>query len=137
MASVDILPPGATATLAPAEMVNTLAGTIMIEGTLTLKGMRLPGFDRNRVIKEHKFKTFSAPCKYDLILRADFLKKMGIKLDYKKLGIEWVGIKWPMNTIIFTKGHLHAFVDNYHMQMEEKTFVDNFDVIDSYAFNFL
>ena len=78
MVSVGILPPGATATPTPAEMVNALTGTMTTEGTITLKGMRFPEFDRNRVIEEHKFKTFSAPCKYELILGEDFLKKMGI-----------------------------------------------------------
>ena len=79
------------------------------EGTITLKSMRLPEFDCNRVVEEHKFKAFSAPCKCDLI---NFLKKMGIKLDYENLEIEWAGIKQPMNSNIFTKGRLHAFVDN-------------------------
>ena len=38
-----------------------------------------------------------------------------------------------MNTKVFTKGRLHAFVDNCCLQMEEETFGDNFDGIDSYA----
>ena len=38
-----------------------------------------------------------------------------------------------MNTNIFTKGQFHAFVDKYHMQMEEESFFDDFDGIDSYA----
>jgi len=64
---------------------------------------RLPEFDCNRVIEEHESKTSSAPYKYDLIQGVDFLKKLGIKLDYKTLEVEWAGIKQPMNTNIFTQ----------------------------------
>ena len=130
MASVGILPPGAAVTPAPAEMVNTLAGTMTTKGTITLKGMRLPEFDRNRLIEQREFKTFSIPCKYDLILGADFLKKLGIRLDYKNLMIELAGIKQPMNTNGFTKGRVHAFIDNYRLQMEEEELNEG---IDSYA----
>lgn len=85
MVSVGNLPPDATVTLAPVKMVNTLAGTMTTEGIITLKGMRLPEFNHDRVIEEHKLQKCSAPCKYDIILGVDFLKKMGIKLDYKKI----------------------------------------------------
>ena len=137
MASVGILPPGAAVTPAPAKMVNKLAGTMTTKGTITLKDMRLPEFDRNRVIEEHEFTTFSTPYKYDLILGADFLKKMGIKLDYENLVIEWAGIKQSMNTNVFTKGRIYAFIDNYHLQLEEGELNDYFDGIDSYASSIL
>ena len=77
MASEKILPPGTTATPEPIEMVNTLAGHMTTQASVTMTGLRLPEFDRNIVIDQQKFKTFSGPCKYDIILGADFLASTG------------------------------------------------------------
>ena len=133
MASKKVLPPGTVATPEPIEMVNTLAGHMTTEGSVTMTGLRLPEFDRNIVISDHKFKTFNGPCKYDIIFGADFLQKLGIKLDYANLEVEFAGIKRPMNTEGFTRARLTAFVDNYQLQMEEELFEDDFDGIDSYS----
>ena len=133
MASEAVLPPGTTVTPEPIEMVNTLAGHLTTEGSVTMKGLRLPEFDRNIQIEEQKFMTFKGPCKYDIIFGAGFLAEMGIKLDYAKLEVEFGGIRKPMNTDGFTRTRLHAFVYNYHLQMEEEMFQDDFDGINSYA----
>ena len=133
MASEKILPPGTTATPEPMEMVNTLAGHMTTQASVTMTGLRLPEFDRNIVIDQQKFKTFSGPCKYDIILGAHFLASTGIKLDYANLEVEFAGIKRPMNTDGFTRTRLHAFVLNYHLQLEEELFEDDFDGIDCYA----
>ena len=133
MASVGVLPPGTTATPEPIQMVNTLAGHMTTEASVTMTGLRLPEFDRNIVIDERKFKIFTGPCKYDIIFGADFLTKLGIKLDYANLEVEFAGIKKPMNTDGFTRVRLDAFVYNYQLQMEEELFEDDFDGIDSYA----
>ena len=68
MASEKVLPPGTTATPESIEMVNTLAGHMTTERSVTMTGLRLPEFDCNIVIDKQKFKTFSGPCKYDIIL---------------------------------------------------------------------
>ena len=61
MASVGILPPSTTFTPATVEIFNIRAGNMTAQGTIALKGMRFPEFDRNIVIEEHEFKTFSTP----------------------------------------------------------------------------
>ena len=126
------LPPGVTVTPVAPQTVNTLAGHMTTKGKVNVKSMRLPEFERNRIIEEHEFSTFKAPCKYDMILGADYCAKVGFKLDYENLEIEWAGIKIPMNTTGFTKGRLHAFIDHYHMQMEEEMFEGDLGE-DSYA----
>ena len=45
--------------------------------------MRLPTFDKNRNIDEHNFIVFDQPCNYDIILGGDFLRKIGMNLNYK------------------------------------------------------
>ena len=44
MASEKVLPPGTTATPEPMEMVNTLAGHMTTQGSVTMTGLRLPEF---------------------------------------------------------------------------------------------
>ena len=62
---------------------------------------------------------------------------MGLKLNYKNIMIDWAGIKQPINTNVFTKRRIHAFVDNYCLQMEEEELYTKFDGIDSYASSIL
>ena len=92
--------------------MRTLAGTYAPLGMATLQGMRLPQFDKNRIIKERDFHVFDAECGYDVILGADFLKKTGINLKYDTLEVEWYGNTIPMET--FDKpAQVAAHVDEY------------------------
>lgn len=120
MFNIKALAPGAVPTKVAAKTMSTLAGHMTTEGKVKLEGIRLPEFDRNRVVLEQDFNTFSAPCQYNLILGADFLKNAGVKLDYEKLEIEWAGVKLPMNTNKFTRQRLNALADQYLMQIEEE-----------------
>ena len=56
--------------------VNTLAGTYAPLGSDEIKGMRLPAFDKNRIIAEHDFMVFDQQCSYDITLGGDFLRKL-------------------------------------------------------------
>ena len=115
--------------LLDATMVRTLAGCMTPLGELSIEGMKLPEFDSSRLIDNHRFQVFDGACDYDLILGAGFLKKIGIKLDYVNEEVDWLGARLPMNTRGFTKQRLLAFVDAYHLQLEEELFA--FD--DSFA----
>ena len=66
----------------PRNLINTLAGTYAPSGSASIKGMRLPVFDKNRIIDEHNFMVFDQPCNYDIILGGDFLRKIGMNLNY-------------------------------------------------------
>ena len=74
----------------------TLAGTYSPLGTVQMRGMRLPAFDKHRVIAEHQFRVFDSDCRYDIILGGDFLEKIGMNLLYQSLEIEWLGNISPM-----------------------------------------
>ena len=79
--------------------MNTLAGTCAPLGSVELKGMRLPAFDKNRIIAEHDFMVFDQQCSYDIILGGDFLRKIGMNLHYNNLTIEWLGNTAPMDSL--------------------------------------
>ena len=64
-----------------------------------MKGMRLPAFDKNRIIDSHEFLIFELSCNYDIILGGDFLEKIGMNLNYADLVIDWLGNTVPMQTM--------------------------------------
>ena len=41
-------------------VINTAAGVMQPLGSINIEGMRLPEFDRNAVVNNHKFKLFNA-----------------------------------------------------------------------------
>ena len=79
--------------------MRTLAGTYSPQGTVRMGGIKLPAFDKHRVIEEHEFHVFESDCRYDVILGGDFLEKIGMNLLYQTLDIEWLGNVMPMETI--------------------------------------
>ena len=98
-------------------LMNTLAGPYAPLGSATAKGMRIPAFDKNRVIDQHEFLVFDSPCNYDIILGGDFLRKVGMTLDYKDLKVEWLGNTIPMESLNSPKA-VAAHVDAYLAQIE-------------------
>ena len=110
------------------KLMRTLAGTYAPLGTADMHGMRLPAFDKNRVIDQHTFHVFDADCRYDVILGGDFLEKIGMNLLYKSLEIEWYGNTIPMETL-HKPSLLANHIEMYLSQME----VDELGIdIDSY-----
>ena len=108
-------------------LMQTIAGTYAPVGTAEMTGIRLPAFDKNRVVKEHNFQVFQGDCRYDVILGSDFLTKVGMKLDYEKLEIEWLGNTVPMESL--KPAMVAAHVGEYIAQIE----VDDMGVdVDSY-----
>ena len=92
----SILPKGIRLTQSNSRLLmNTLAGTYALLGSIEIKGMWLPVFDKNRIIAEHNFMVFDQQCSYDMILGGDFLRKNGMNLHYDDLTIEWLGNTAP------------------------------------------
>ena len=109
-------------------MLNTLAGVYAPLGRVTMKNMRLPAFDKNRIISEHEFHVFDANCQYDVILGGDFLSKVGMNLKYDTLEVEWFGNTIPMVSLQ-KPNQVASYVESYLSQMEvEELGVD----LDSY-----
>ena len=59
-------------------LMRTLAGTYSPQGTVRMGGIKLPAFDKHRVIENHEFHVFQSDCRYDVILGGDFLEKIGM-----------------------------------------------------------
>ncbi|KAL7533117.1 hypothetical protein ACHAWF_007608 [Thalassiosira exigua] len=108
--------------------MQTLAGAYAPLGRVDSKGMRLPAFDKNRVIQDHEFYVFDQQCKYDIILGNDFLRKVGMNLKYETLEIEWMGNTLLMETLngsSLIATHVEQYLAN--MEVEELGFdVDSY-----------
>ena len=114
-----VIPEGAQLDQGKTRVFDTLAGAMASLGSATVEGMRLPAFDKNRVIAEHKFEVFDAKskCNYDMILGGDFLAKIGMNLRYKDLTIEWFGNIIRMETLTRPSA-VASHVEQYLVQME-------------------
>jgi hypothetical protein len=83
--------------LAETKSVRTLAGKLKSQQVVTMRDIRLPEFDKNRQISQQKCLVFdNDKCNYDLILGTNFLKKVGITLDYDKEEMCWYDCTLPL-----------------------------------------
>ena len=78
--------------------MNTLTGTHAPLGSIQTKGMRLISFDKNRIIDSHEFLIFDSQYNYDIIFGGDFLRKIGMNLNYADLLLDWLGNTVPICT---------------------------------------
>ncbi len=63
-----------------------------------LCNLRLPELDKNQNVDQQKALKFDAEsCKYDMILGADFLSKIGNDIKYCTGTIEWFDNELPMH----------------------------------------
>jgi hypothetical protein len=83
--------------LAETKSVRTLAGKLKSQQVVTMRDVRLPEFDKNRRISQKKCLVFdNDKCNYDIILGTNFLKKVGITLDYDKEEMRWYDCALPL-----------------------------------------
>jgi len=129
MAHRSVLPPGA-ALLQPSKttICNTIAGNYAPVGSLLGEGIKFPEFDANLTVDSQEFLVFDAKCSFDLILGNDFLRKIGLIVDYERLELGWQGKRIPMNSN-FTKERLSAAIDGCIIEDED----DDLNYLDSFA----
>jgi hypothetical protein len=52
---------------------------------VVMRKIRLPEFNKNRVVEEQKALVFDGQCKYNVIFGADFVSKTGIDIKYSSV----------------------------------------------------
>jgi hypothetical protein len=76
--------------LGDTKYVRTLAGCLKMQEVVTMRDLRLPKFDKNRLINQQKVLVFDDNnVKYGIILGTSLLSKTGIKLNYSAKNFEW------------------------------------------------
>ena len=92
-----VLPKGTnTVPLKEAKKISCMAGVMTTQEMVQLRDIRLPEFDKNRRVAEQKALVFHKKLRYDLILGADFLTKVGINIIYENGTMTWLGNTLPM-----------------------------------------
>jgi hypothetical protein len=87
-----------TKLLGDTKLVRTLIGGLKTQEVITMQDIRLPEFDKNRRINQHKVLVFdNNNIKYNIILGTNFLSKTGIKLNYSEGNLEWFDCSIPLH----------------------------------------
>jgi hypothetical protein len=103
--------------------IKTLGGKLTSQEVVTMQDVRLPDFDINRRIDQHKCLVHdNDDCKYNIILGSKFLSKTGIKLNYANETMDWFDTILPLRpTGVGLKAEdLDVMVDAFHSQVENE-----------------
>ena len=112
----------------------TVAGFYESGGKVSLKNIRLPELDKNRIVNNQTALFFDSDCRYDVILGSYLLKKAGIDIKYSTGGVEWFG-----NTTVLREAprvetyeeYFKTFIDDYLSNMEDEKYGG--DLYDEYS----
>ena len=83
-----------------------------------MRDLRLPEFNQCRSFSEHKALIFDGPCKYDIIIEADFLTKAGLAIDYQAKEVNWFGDTIPLCEPELTTQNYVAILEESKLQYE-------------------
>eukprot|EP00970_Alexandrium_tamarense_P003934 scaffold665_cov127-Alexandrium_tamarense.AAC.1 len=126
----DCLPANAKArTLEEIKTFKTLSSELKTTEVVTMQDIKLPEFSRNRTVDSHNALVFNSPCRYDVILGADFLTKTGINLNYANSELQWNGMNIPVkDPLSLTDEDYQAMIDVHLTEEDDKVHNDWFEV---------
>ena len=115
------LPRGTTAvTLEKGKTITTLAGLMNTSTMVRLRDIKLPEFDKNRIVEVQNALVFDQKCRYDVILGSDFLTKTGIDIQYSTRTMEWFENILPMrDPRSIDEEEFWTMADAFNVQLEE------------------
>jgi hypothetical protein len=113
-----------TKLLGDTKLVRTFTGHLKTQEVVTMQDIRLPEFDKNRCINQHKVLVFvNNNVKYDIILGTNILSKTGMKLNYSEGNMEWFDCSIPLCPPGgLDSKEFDAMEDMFHIQVEDKIF---------------
>ncbi len=115
------LPRGTTAvTLEKSKTITTLAGSMNTSTMVRLRDIKLPEFDKNRIVEVQNALVFDQRCRYDVILGSDFLTKTGRDMQYSTRTMEWFENILPMrDPRSIDEEEFWTMADAFNVQLEE------------------
>jgi hypothetical protein len=101
--------------------IITLAGSYTSSEMVVLCNLRLPDLDKNCNVDQQKALIFDADfCRYDVMLGADFLSKIGIDVKYSTGTIEWFDNELPLrDTCRLQSKDFLAMAETIEIQLED------------------
>jgi hypothetical protein len=122
-----------TKLLGDTKLVRTLTGHLKTLEVVTMRDIRLPEFDKNKRINQHKVLGFDNDnVKHDIILGTNFLSKTGIKLNYSEGNREWFDCSIPLCPLGgLDLKEFDTMEDMFHIQVKDEIFGE--DWLESFA----
>jgi hypothetical protein len=111
-----ILPAGATPTIQASCTCQTAAGAFNSNCAVCLVNIILPGYRNTCTVDFQTAHVFSTTCRYDFLGR-DFLRNVGLKLDFGTNSMEWFPVVRPMQPSSLVSGTTPS-------QLREALFID-------------
>ena len=105
--------------------MNTLAGRMTVNTMAKLRDLRLPEFNKNMSIESQMALVFGTPCRYNIIFGSDFLSKVGTKINYVSMRIQYV-VEWYDSRLPLQDPHglapkdFKEMEDSLYAQIEEE-----------------
>jgi len=119
------LPPGVIGKKVKSITGSTMAGIFTSNQEVSIGDLVLPEFYRSRRIDGVKARIFYSPCRYDLILGRDTLRKIGFQDDFKNNVMTWDDATVSMK--VYSSEHpssARAFEDVKEPTLAEAMFLD-------------
>lgn len=94
-----VLPPGCDRLqLENVSNCQTAAGNFQFTEKTRLRDCVFPEFDKSKRVYGTNAMIFNSPCSYDVILGRDFLRDIGLKMDFARNVMEWMGQEVTMKS---------------------------------------
>jgi hypothetical protein len=113
-----------TCKISKSRKIGTLAGSYTSSEMVVLRNLRLPELDKNCNVDQQKALVFDADsCRYDVILGADFLSKLGIDVKYSTGTIEWFDNELPLHDTRYLQSKdFLTMAETIEIQLEDDFF---------------
>jgi len=115
-----------------------MAGVMKTNEMVNLRDIRLPELNKNRNIDRQKALIFDQPCKYNIIVGADFLTKIGLVVDYRNKQVCWFGDSIPLRqSNLLTNDEFAAMLESHDVDYELDELFDGEDLLECYLSDIL
>ena len=96
-----VMPQGISLSNETSQLIHTIAGTYSSHASVMLYDLILPEFNRSAHILQQKCQVFNGLCTFDVILGRDFLRQVGLTIDFVNNTMSCMDMIVPMHPLTF------------------------------------
>ena len=95
------MPQGISLSKETSQLIHTIAGTYSSHASVILYDLILPEFNRSARVLQQKCQVFNGLCTFDAILGRDFLRQVGLTIDFVNNTMSCMDMIVPMHPLTF------------------------------------
>ena len=95
------MPQGISLSNETSQLIHTIAGTYSSHASVMLYDLILPEFNRSAHILQQKCQVFNGLCTFDVIFGRDFLRQVGLTIDFVNNTMSCMDMIVPMHPLTF------------------------------------